>query len=559
MTDNLTRSIRELNKQKSDKINLVSGILGIALDGVNTVEVPSRAGYVFVRLRGNMSELIQAYNGAVSPIFDLPVLVTYQNNRYAVYGRDTERYNDWGQSAYLPPHGDQHSFAPDLGLGGDIAWIYSRQFVPLSSVPSGSSGAGNVIVNSHVFLDPTDATWKYIGDEGTPDLLGSKPTGSSARLMLLCWDVVAQDPIFLTGTFFANSLTGTQQIIPYIPSLANNRLIPISAIRLVSGTDVIGWENIYDLRQFAVSVPVPFVGGIRIQDEGVFQGTGTVLNFVGAGVSATVAGDTATITITGSSGGVGGSSIDTIGFAGQDEGVNLGTGTVLNVVGEGAAFTRSGTVLRLEVPSAAINTGTLDARYLKLDTTNDPVSNLRMTGTTSVDGTLSVSRGTVGNALYVEEEAEIAQFGGNSPLVIYQYTENETVSAGVLNIGRFTDPGNTPTFNIPVIDAYSYEEDGSTTEGLLKYDLNGTVRVDINPSKVGTGTAVLFDTEAALSHQGKLMLLSNAGTPRFWVNASGTAFERGNQLAKETTANGSFTTVDGKTVTVVRGLITSIV
>jgi hypothetical protein len=557
MNDNITRSIRELNKQKSDKINLVSGILGIALGGVNTVEVPSRAGYVFVRLRGNMSELIQAYNGAVSPIYDLPVLVTYQNNRYAVYGRDTERYGDWGQSSYLPLHGDQHSFAPDLGLGGDIAWIYSRQFVPLSSVPSGSAGAGNVIVNSHTFLDPTDATWKFIGDEGSPNLLGSKPTGSSARLMLLAWDIVAQDPIFLTGTFFPNSITGTQAIVPFIPSLSNNRLIPISAVRLVSGTDVIGWENIYDLRQFAVSVPPPFVGGVMIQDEGVNKGTGTVLNFVGDNVSVTVAGDTARIYITGSTGG-GGSSIDTIGFAGQDEGVNLGTGTVLNAVGAGVTFTRSGTVLRLDIPNAAINTGTLDARYLKLAADNDPV-----TGNLTINAALNVTGlGDFGSDFFIDGQLNVTKDDNNpenSAIIAYQELNNETVFAGTLNLGRYAlDPGDAPSYQAPLMDLYSYDESGTTTEGLLKYDLNGTVRIDLNPSKSGTGTAYLLDTEAALSHQGKLMLLSNAGTPRFWVNASGTAFERGNQLAKQTSANGTFTTTDLKTVTVVNGIITNI-
>ena len=654
MTQKLRDSIRGLNKQKSDKINLISGVLGITIGGQTVVEVPNRDGYVFVRLRGNMSELIQAYNGAVSPIYGLPILVTYENNRYAIYGRDTEKYGNWGESSYLPLHGEQHSFAPELGLGGDPVWVYSRQIVPLSSVPSGTLGAGNVIVNSHIYLDPIDASWKFLGDEGTPNVLGAKPTGTSARLMLLCWNVTTQDPVFLTGSFFPNTVTGTAAIVPYIPSLSNNRLIPISAIRLVSGTSSIGWENIYDLRQFAVSAPFPFIGGIMVQDEGVGVGTGSILNFVGDNVQASISGDTvriyitgtpvqiqdesvnkglvttinfvgenvdasvagstARIFITGSIGatsqniqdeGVPAGSVTTFNFVGPnvdasvsgsvvrvfvtgssggggsltvwDEGVSKGTATILNVVSPVADISISGSVARLFITGSTggMTTGTVlaigDATYLRLDAFNDPVHGaLDVTGTFNVDGFASVVRPGE-NALYVEGNItvyasgtstshEVTNFNRGTVGAFYQYPQEDvTVSNSLLDLWRGVDANFAPDFTVPMIWGGTSYGSGTASGGFLRYDLNNEMRFSINPSMIGTGTAALFDTETTLDHQGKLLLLSNAGTPKFWVNASGTAFERGNQLAKESAANGTFTTVDSKTVTVRNGIIVSIV
>jgi len=117
---NLHRQVKGILEDKSDKLNLISGELGIQIGGQKTVEVSGRDGFVWVRLRGSQSELIQAYNASVSPIYGLPVLVIRQGNKYAIYGRDIERYDNWGTSAYLPKHGTQHSFAPELGMGGDV-------------------------------------------------------------------------------------------------------------------------------------------------------------------------------------------------------------------------------------------------------------------------------------------------------------------------------------------------------------------------------------------------------------------------------------------------------
>lgn len=127
----LDKSLKKTLNTKENKIITFPGELGLPLDGNKLVEVPNRKGYVFVRVQGNMSEAIQAYNSEVSPIYGLPVLIARQNNVYRVIGRNIDLYRDWGNIPYLPRHGGQHSFNHALGMGGDITWVYSQQFMPL--------------------------------------------------------------------------------------------------------------------------------------------------------------------------------------------------------------------------------------------------------------------------------------------------------------------------------------------------------------------------------------------------------------------------------------------
>ena len=84
------------NVKKEDYI-YIPGKLGFPLDGVNKVEVPSRPGYVFVRVRGSLSEVVQAYNDQVSPVYGLPILMIRDDvdrTRYRIFGRDTGAYEN---------------------------------------------------------------------------------------------------------------------------------------------------------------------------------------------------------------------------------------------------------------------------------------------------------------------------------------------------------------------------------------------------------------------------------------------------------------------------------
>ncbi|MHA2345046.1 MAG: hypothetical protein ACXADW_24650 [Candidatus Hodarchaeales archaeon] len=185
----LFKAVSELDIKKKDQEYEIPGVLGFILAGEETVEVPTRDSFVFVRLRNNNNELIQAFNDQVSPVYGLPVLVVrdkvdkgrykivgrdlgqYSNwgsqvspvyglpvlvvrdkvdkGRYKIVGRDLGQYSNWGSSStYLARHGNQHSFNPDSGGGGDIVWVFGRQFMPLLGYPSGSSASPRMMIHS---------------------------------------------------------------------------------------------------------------------------------------------------------------------------------------------------------------------------------------------------------------------------------------------------------------------------------------------------------------------------------------------------------------------------
>jgi hypothetical protein len=242
----LTKSLNRLDTIKQNSPIEFPGILGTQFKGQTLVEVPNRAGYVYVRLRSNTNEVIQAYNGQVSPVMGLPVIVVRDstNNRYIVKGRDLGQYSIWSGS-YQPVHGAQHSF-PDNGWGGDIVWVYGRQFVPLSVSPaSGSSGGNYVFVNPYVYY--IDGVWDYAGGVATGNLLGNKPTGSGAVPILIYLDCTGTVQT-LVGSNFDEADTTIQLMLPHLPALPDACSVPLGVVRLVSGTSAISWNEIFDLR-----------------------------------------------------------------------------------------------------------------------------------------------------------------------------------------------------------------------------------------------------------------------------------------------------------------------
>lgn len=400
--DRFRRAIQAQRKAGEPFSESIPGQLGIPFGGVLTVDVPNRNGYVFVQLRNSSTEVIQAFNDQVAPSYGLPVYVKWQGNRYIVMGRDTLRYNDWmSQSSYLPRHGPTHEFDIDGGGGGDVVFTYQRQIRSFMPTPSGTSSAKGIVIGDYLLANAS-GTFYYYPQQTTSDLTVWKPTTSGAVMVLISEDTTNHALRYdvNSGSFMSTTYTGTSQIYPYIPTIPSQpRYLPIAAVRLVSGTDVIGWGNIYDVRQMFTQ---GFGGSSssQVQDEGIIQGNATVFNFVGAGVTATISGSVANINVPGGGGGGGiggilaedegillgtgtifnfrgtpitatisGSTIDifitgTPGAAGptgpagafgvfaQDEGVPLGTGTVLNFVGAGVTATISGTVVNVNVPNA---------------------------------------------------------------------------------------------------------------------------------------------------------------------------------------------------------------
>lgn len=295
MTNPLRDSFGNLNKKTIFGEREYSGLLGILIGGERTVDIANRKGYVYVRIHGNMSEVVQAWNDIVSPVYDLPVIVVRNGNNWKIKSRDSDKYgNNWiSKSPFLPQHGNSHSFAPEYGGGGDIVWVDSRQVLPLLGFPSGSYGASSVLINPINFRY-ADGSFGYIGNTGTPALDLYKPTGVYANMVLVYADGDTGSIGFLvnSGTYFDASITGTSSVLPYLPTLTSVSQIPIVGIRLVSGTNAIGWSNLYDLRQFfqvPSSIANTGIGGIVIQNEGTDVSTGTIINFTN-GANATVSG-----------------------------------------------------------------------------------------------------------------------------------------------------------------------------------------------------------------------------------------------------------------------------
>jgi len=251
MTRKLTKAVTGLNLSKKDTDYLTPGVLGFTLNGLQVVDVPNRDGYVYVRLRNDLSELIQAYNDSVSRVYDLPVLIERDptdRTRYRVVSKDTGQYADWGANQYLYRHGATHSFNPNA-VGGDIAWVFGNQFMPLLAAPSGTAGSGFLNIQPYIYNNGT--AWKYIGGTGTSSFLGYKPTGAHARMVLLYINDVGNPALEASDIYFDASITGLAQVLPYIPNPpTGTSLFSVGAVRLVSGTSIISWRNMYDLREY---------------------------------------------------------------------------------------------------------------------------------------------------------------------------------------------------------------------------------------------------------------------------------------------------------------------
>jgi hypothetical protein len=246
----LNSSLRNLRKQTEPKQIYLSGTLGVALGGQEIVDVPGRPGFVYVQLLNNLSELIQAYNGTVASIYGLPILVQRNGDRYDVTGRDTLRYQNWGNTPYLPIHGNTHSFNTASGGGGDLVWVHQEQFYPLAVTPSGTYESPNVIVAPYLYN--WYGAWHYYAGGGAPDCALAHPTGSSStQVLLLCLEGDAGTLHYITGSVEAPHLiTGSAGLFPHLPSYDPDTDIPLAAICITTGTTTIGWEEIYDVRQF---------------------------------------------------------------------------------------------------------------------------------------------------------------------------------------------------------------------------------------------------------------------------------------------------------------------
>jgi len=276
----LNNAVKGHNKKLQRADEILYGTLGIILNGVQVVQVPNRYPYVYIQLRNDQNELVQAYNDQVSAIYGFPVTLIWSGNRYEVTGRDSLRYNNWGSNnPYLPFHGASHSFDGLPYDGTDVVWVYPKQFMPFLAMPSGANNGSSLIINPYI-RQRLDGTWSYDGATGMVSFATYLPTTGSLACMALVYMDASTNKFGVavgSGGYFSNTITGTNQIAQYIPPVTNPNWEPITAVRLVSGTTQLTWDNLYDVRQFVQPRVTGSAGGgsgITIGQVMAVQGVG---------------------------------------------------------------------------------------------------------------------------------------------------------------------------------------------------------------------------------------------------------------------------------------------
>jgi hypothetical protein len=347
----LKQSLNRFSNKKQNKEEIYSGELGIPQNGRKIVEVPGRAGYVYARLLTNKNELIQALNTSVAAIYGLPVKIRRVKNTYTVIGKEYTRYSNQGSGVGggvipLPRHGGQHSLNPDLNMGSDPTWVYSRQIMHMLAYPSGTT---SMMLGLSPGFYQYNNQWVYPQVTGVPSFASYVPTVTGAARMALYYLDGADNGLKISaGALFSGGITDPQLLAAYIPTPPASA-IPLMAVKLRTGTTSLDWSNLYDARPWLQILPTGSTGGtsLNIQDEGVPLGTATILNFVGTPVSVTVSGTVANIFITGSTGGSVNPPI-TGSMVIWDDGITQGSALHLNF-GSNITATISGSTAQIDV------------------------------------------------------------------------------------------------------------------------------------------------------------------------------------------------------------------
>ena len=125
MSKRLFKALQENKAPKS--LKEVSGSLGLSIGGTKQIDVPTRKGFVYVRVGDRQSEVVQALNRSVSPVYDLPVIIEKHATRWEVIKVDNGKYGNWTSPApYLPKHGQSHSLSRENNTGADQHFLMDR-------------------------------------------------------------------------------------------------------------------------------------------------------------------------------------------------------------------------------------------------------------------------------------------------------------------------------------------------------------------------------------------------------------------------------------------------
>jgi len=258
--DRLISTIRRILDNKENKEEVISGMLGRYNElGVKEISVADRPGLVHVRIRGQTSEPVQAFNETAGLQWGQAILLKkdpYNSRFYRVIGKDTGKYQEWPEPQQ-PKHGRQHSFALPSDAGRDIAFIYKRQMAqPLLAHPQSTA-------DMTVYVEPDFYFWngqnQYFSGGSSPDLTSYKPADSFGRFVTVYLDGGTGTIKVSAGSTFSETLPPTD-VVSQIPSISTTVGIPLVAVYLTSTTATIGWADLFDIRIMLLSggtAPLP--------------------------------------------------------------------------------------------------------------------------------------------------------------------------------------------------------------------------------------------------------------------------------------------------------------
>lgn len=260
-------ALNRLDLHKKTKEAEIPGILGFTVNGLQVVNVPYRPGYVYVRLRNNTSEVIQAFNENTPALYNLPVIIIrdeVDKSRYKVKGRDLGAYQNWGTSnLYVGDH--THSFFTGFLAFDDAVFIATGVALDFKE-DLYATAAGTTIS-----VGVVTGTFSRDGHTHPQYSTGSASVGGGGSTVLIYDDT----------TF---KVTGTA-----INFGANLNVVVTGSTAYVSSVDTVGGGGGADL---------------LIYDNSVFKATGTAIDF-GDNLDVVVTGTYVYVTAVGVTGSVG--------------------------------------------------------------------------------------------------------------------------------------------------------------------------------------------------------------------------------------------------------------
>ena len=250
---------------KEPRWEVVWGLMG---DPEGTVTVSNQTGKAYVRLWGQDSLTVRAWNPRTTPINTLRVDVRVWREEgvpddYVILGTSgigSSGYTDYpfpGGGA-LPPHAPTHEYDPNH-LGSDIVNIYQRALVPLRA--NAQSTPDMTVLVSGGYYVASDGSLAYLSSGNSPTFDAAPASGT--RYDLLYLNASTGVLTIRKGVAAAPAFAAKPE-----PQLGE---LPIAWIRLDAGDTTIVWTAITDARIMMDTLARSTVVGVLGEHVHVFK------------------------------------------------------------------------------------------------------------------------------------------------------------------------------------------------------------------------------------------------------------------------------------------------